>query len=387
MPAESGSQVHEGRLQQFVREGHASDAHQLGRYSEHRRRAILVATVLDLETRLTDAVLDMADKLIGGLFAKARNAARRCYAASASDVGRLMRLFHYTIEALAVAQAGDADAFDTVDDAVGWPKLLRVREEVQELANLAGEDPLVRAADRRKTLRKFAPALIEALQFRSTRANDPMLGALTLLAGLNQSGKRDVPPDAPMPLRKEWRRLVMEEGGPNRRLYETAVLATLRDKLRSGDVWVERSADYRRFDSYLVPQNAVPAITAGLQLSATADEWLAGRASELDRRLKRFSRQLLRGELEGVELRDGRLHVAPVKATATPETPALPGRCEQERAAPRAGPGHLHVQTGPHRRPRPRSAAVPRLWIEPGDRRHRILELDLPGRCRPTPPE
>ena len=323
VPAESGGHVHEGRLQQFVREGHASDAHQLGRYSEHRRRAILVATVLDLEARLTDAVLDMADKLIGGLFAKARNAARRRYAASASDVGRLMRLFHGTIEALAAAQEGDADAFEAVDDAVGWPKLLRVREEVQELANLAGEDPLVRAADRWKTLRKFAPALIEALQFRSARAGDPMLAALTLLAGLNESGKRDVPPDAPMPFRKEWRRLVMEEGGLNRRLYETAVLATLRDKLRSGDVWVERSANYRRFDSYLVPQDAVPVITAGLKLPATADEWLAGRASELDRRLKRFSRRLLRGELEGVELRDGRLHVAPVKAPATAEARAF----------------------------------------------------------------
>ena len=323
VPIENAARIHEDRLQQFVREGYASDAHQLGRYAEHRRRAILVATVLDLEMRLTDAILDMADKLIGGLFAKARNAARRRYAASASNVGRLMRMFHGTIEALAAAHEGKADAFEAVDDAVGWPKLLRVREEVQELASLAGEDPLVRAADRWRTLRKFAPALIEALQFRSTRASDPMLAALKLLAGLNQSGKREVPANAPMPFRKEWRRLVMEEGGPNRRLYETAVLATLRDKLRSGDVWVERSASYRRFDSYLLPPDAVPAVTAGLKLPATADEWLAGRAGELDRRLKRFSRRLLRGELEGVELRDGRLHVAPVKKTATSETHAF----------------------------------------------------------------
>ncbi len=251
VPPESAGRVHEDRLQQFVREGHASEAHQLGRYSEHRRHAILVATVLDLESRLTDAVLDMADKLIGGLFAKARNAARRRYAASASDVGRLMRLFHGTIEALASAQESDGDAFEAVNDAVGWPKLPRVRGEVQELADLAGENPLVRAADRWRTLRKFAPALIEALQFRAARAGDPMLAALKLLADLNRSGKRDVPADAPMPFRKEWRRLVLEESGPNRRLYETAVLATLRDKLRSGDIWVERSASYRRFDSYL----------------------------------------------------------------------------------------------------------------------------------------
>src|SRR5208337_466175 len=84
---EIAGHVHEERLRQLVREGHASDAHQLGRYAAHRRRAILGATVLDLETRLTDAVLDMADKLVGGFFAKARNATRQRYVASAGTVG------------------------------------------------------------------------------------------------------------------------------------------------------------------------------------------------------------------------------------------------------------------------------------------------------------
>jgi TnpA family transposase len=329
LPPELAGRVHEERLRQFVCEGHASDAHQLGRYAVHRRRVILVATVLDLETRLTDAVLDMADKLIGGLFARARNATKRRIGASAGDVGRLMRLFHGTIGALAAAQGSGQDAFEAVDEAVGWPKLLRVRGEVEALADLAGVDPLVHAADRWKTLRKFAPALIEALEFRAARgAGDPILAALRLLADLNRTGRREVPPDAPMPFRKEWRRLVLEEGGPNRRLYETAVLATLRDRLRSGDVWVERSSDYRRFDAYLLPQAAVPATAGALGLPATADEWLATKGQELDRRLKRFARRLKRGELEGVELRDGRLHIAPVKASAPPEAKAFADRLD-----------------------------------------------------------
>ena len=323
LPSEITGRLHEERWRQFVREGYASDAHQLGRYALHRRRAILVAAVCDLEGRLTDAVLDMADKLIGGVFAKARNTAQQHYVASAGDVGRLMRLFHGTIEALAAAQAGDRDAFEFVDDAVGWAKLLRVRDEVRALADLAGEDPLLRAADRWKTLRKFAPALIEALEFKAARANDPMLTALKLLRDLHRSGKREVPPDAPMPFRKAWRRLVLEQGRPNRRLYETAVLATLRDKLRSGDIWVERSSGYRRFDSYLLPQGSVPNTAAELRLPATADEWLATRGQELDRRLKLFADRLRRRELDGVELRDGRLHVTPVKASAPPDARAF----------------------------------------------------------------
>jgi hypothetical protein len=90
----------------------------------------------------------LTDKLIGGLFAKARNATHRHYAASAGDVARLMSLFHSTIEALAVAQESDRDAFTVVDEAVGWAKLLRVRSEVKDLANLAQEDPLLRAVIR-----------------------------------------------------------------------------------------------------------------------------------------------------------------------------------------------------------------------------------------------
>lgn len=74
--------TYEERLRRFVREAHTADAHQLGRYATRRRRALLAAPVLDLEARLIDAALDMADRLIGGLFARARNAKQRRYAGS-----------------------------------------------------------------------------------------------------------------------------------------------------------------------------------------------------------------------------------------------------------------------------------------------------------------
>ena len=86
LPPGAVARIHEHRLRQFVREGYVSDAHQLGRYAAHRRRAILVAMVLDLEASLTDAALDMADKLIGGLFARTRNARQRRSAASAGKM-------------------------------------------------------------------------------------------------------------------------------------------------------------------------------------------------------------------------------------------------------------------------------------------------------------
>jgi TnpA family transposase len=326
--AKAQARVHETRFRQFAREGMASPTYVIERCARNRRHATMVALLIDLESRLTDAALDMADKLIGNAFTRAKNSKEKTCVAKTKEVGRLMRLFDRTIEALSLAQESDRDAFAVVDETVGWPQLLRVRGEVASLAELAEEDPLVRAVDRYATIRKFAPALLEALTFKAARSTDPILAAVDLLKELNQSGKRDIPPDAPMPFRKEWRRLVTKDGKPNRRLYETAVLATLRNKLRSGDVWVERSSSYRRFDSYLLSTAAAAPIAAELKVPTTAEEWLAVRGRELDERLKRFAQRLRDGQLEGVELRDERLHIAALKATAPPEADELADRLD-----------------------------------------------------------
>jgi hypothetical protein len=106
---EAAAQIHEDRFRQLVREADISDARQLERLAVHRRRAIEVALLLDLEPRLTDAMLDMADKLIGRMFARAKNTQEKRYVASTKDVGRLMRLFGATIAALGVAQESERD--------------------------------------------------------------------------------------------------------------------------------------------------------------------------------------------------------------------------------------------------------------------------------------
>ena len=227
-----------------------------------------------------------------------------------------------------------------MDEAVGWAKLLRVRGEVARTGrSRRAKIRCCGAADRYRTLRKFAPDLIEALEFQAARADDPMLAALKLLRDLNRSGKRDVPADAPMPFRKEWRRLMTEDGRTEP--------ASLRD---GGARDAARQAALgRRLGRAARPTTAGSTATccrqprsrpiaAELGLPATADEWLATAGAELDRRLKRFARRLQRGELEGVELRDGRLHVTPVKATTTPEADALADADRGHAAAASASP-------------------------------------------------
>ena len=66
--AEAADNIHLDRYRQFVREGRVSATYMIERYATTRRQATLVAFLIDIEERLTDSALEMADKLIGSMF-------------------------------------------------------------------------------------------------------------------------------------------------------------------------------------------------------------------------------------------------------------------------------------------------------------------------------
>lgn len=325
---EASLTIHPTRFVQLAREGRVSPPHLVARYTPSRRRATLVAFMIELEAQLVDAALEMADRIIGASFTRGGNAKRREYGATTSDVGRFLTMFCKTIDALSRAKDDNLDVFVILEEAVGWDALLTARPRVGAISSLAGEDPLVRAANRWITLRKFLPSLLEVISFKAGPSSSSTLAALQGLRENAQAGRRDIPDNAPMPFKKEWRSLVMKNGKINRRLYETAVMAHARNKWRSGDIWVDGSANYRRFDSYLLPQNEVQPIAENLSLPTTADEWIKTRSTQLDARLKQFGAKLSKGQVEGVDLIGGKLSVSPVRGITRPDALALSAKID-----------------------------------------------------------
>ncbi len=317
--------IHERRFDQYVREGAVAPAFLLTGYSLARRRATVVAQLIDLERRLSDSAVDMFDKMVGSLFAKGRRGRERKYQASSREVSQLMRLFSGVIDAVDQAREDGGDVLDRIEAQVGWWKVVAAKPRVDALAALAVEDPLVSAADRYGALRRFVPTFLENMRFRAGTGGAPLLKALSILRELNLTGRREIPSDAPLPFAaKRWKMLVKPVGGAiNRRLYETAVVATLRDRLRSGDVWIEGSRAYRRFGDYLLPRDEVGPEADALPVNVEMGSYLAERASLLDQRLASFAGRLARGDLVGVALDGDRLSVTPVKATTPDEARSL----------------------------------------------------------------
>jgi hypothetical protein len=80
--------VHPDRFRQLAHEGRATPAHLLARYRASRRHAVMTSLVLDHEGRLTDAVLEMTDRIVGGCFTRGGNSKERSYVATGRDVPR-----------------------------------------------------------------------------------------------------------------------------------------------------------------------------------------------------------------------------------------------------------------------------------------------------------
>ena len=78
----------------------------------------------------------------------------------------------------------------------------------------------------------------------------------------------------------------------------------------------------------MLPAAKAEPIVTNLGLPATADEWLESRGHELDWRLKRFAYRLARSQLDGVELREGRLYIRPIRTAPQPEVKALGARLD-----------------------------------------------------------
>jgi hypothetical protein len=74
-------------------------------------------------------------------------------------------------------------------------------------------------------------------------------------------------------VRKRWEKLVFTRNGIDKTFYELCALSELKNALRSGDIWVQGSRQFKDFDEYLVPIDTFVALKQdkGLPLAITED--------------------------------------------------------------------------------------------------------------------
>lgn len=108
-------------------------------------------------------------------------------------------------------------------------------------------------------LKQFTPNLLKTFDFQIAHSKDGFQKVIEILTDLQSGKKRKLPDDTPVDfITPSWNKLVFEndqqqpEIFPQRQPYELCALANLRDRLRSGDVFINISRKYADFNSFLL---------------------------------------------------------------------------------------------------------------------------------------
>ena len=247
------------------------------RFDAPRRLATLVVFAREMEAALTDAALVMFDKMLGAVFRRADRAHKDNVVDRAKTLDASARALLGMAKAMLDAKAKNEDQVAAVERALGWERLKTLVAATETVVIDARPDNLGEVVERYASVRRMSPVVLGAFAFRSWRENDPLLAALDVVRELHASGAKKLPPRAPTAfLRPVWRKLVKTDAGTDRRAYEVAVMMSLRERLRSGDVWVEGSRAFRAFDDFLLPRDAFENRRAGRRIGSRRSRSLRG---------------------------------------------------------------------------------------------------------------
>ncbi|MGO2643135.1 Tn3 family transposase [Brevibacterium aurantiacum] len=328
LPEGITARVHQNRLLKLAREGAQMTVQDLSRFEADRRHATLVAIVAEATATVTDQLISMHDRVLQKIFRGATNRHQERFVAEGKALTNNSRLLSRVGAALITARDEGCDPYRAIESVIPWEEFTLAVRDAGELSKPAMLDPLHLAIDQFATLRRYTPAFLEALQIRAAPAAADLLKAVDVIRTMNNAGTRLLPDDAPTGfIRKRWRQLVFTEAGPDRRFYELCVLTELRNALRSGDMWVDGSRQFRDFDTYLMPASRYDELrttgTLPVAITTSNTDYLDERLALLREQLETVNALATRDELPEASFASGRLKLSPLEASVPDEAGRL----------------------------------------------------------------
>jgi len=328
LPVGIERQVHQNRLLKIAREGGQMTPADLAKFEPQRRYATLVALAIESMATVTDEIIDLHDRIIGRLFNAAKNKHQQQFQASGKAINDKVRLYGRIGQVLLEAKQSGGDPFAAIESVIPWETFAASVTEAQKLAQPEDFDFLHRIGESYATLRRYAPEFLAVLKLNAAPAARGVLDAIDVLRGMNADNARKVPADAPTEfIKKRWAKLVFTNDGIDRRYYELCALSELKNVLRSGDVWVQGSRQFKDFDEYLVPAETFATLKLASELplavASDCDQYLHERLLLLEHQLATVNRMAAANDLPDAIISESGLKVTPLDAAVPGTAQAL----------------------------------------------------------------
>ncbi|MBY0545567.1 MAG: Tn3 family transposase [Gammaproteobacteria bacterium] len=313
------SGIHQNRLLKIAREGGQMTPQDLSKFEPVRRYATLVTLVLESTATITDEIIDLHDRIIGRLFNVAKNKHHKRFQKSGKDINSKIRIYGKIGQALVSAKQDGTDPFKAIESVISWDEFEASVMEAQKLAQPESFDFLALIGDSYSTLRRYAPAFLDALKIQATPASQDIVDGIAILRSLNTENNRKLPLNAPTSfIRKRWQDLVFKDKGIDRRYYELCLLSELKGVLRSGDAWVQGSRQFKDFNTYLVTPEKYTTLKQNnelpLKVATDCDQYLYEHLTLLESELIKVNQMAAADDLPDAVITESGLKITPLDA-------------------------------------------------------------------------
>ena len=303
--------------------GRRSTSQILQRMPDRRRYPILLALLHETVIDLVDEIVDLFNRALKKADSRSRRELEAWRVSTARNTNEKVLLFSRVGRLVLDPEFPDEQLRQRIfEEVVPRDRFEVAVEETEQLLRPRDDSYFDFVANRYGHLRKFTPSVLEALNFKSLKSDDPLIEAVGLLRDLNRARRRRIPEDASLEFASgKWRpQLEKSDGRVNRRSFELCVLYQLRDGLRSGDIWLQGSRRFADPATYLIPSSQWLACRADtlrlLRLDQEPSQHLAALGSATEASLQRLGAV---AETESLRLEEGRIVLSPATAEELPD--------------------------------------------------------------------
>ena len=322
------AEVHPATRRLLAGWGYRYSVWNLRRFSVAKRNGIVICFLQAARAEMTDGIVEMQDKLITSIHNKARKRYEELLRATEEARTRAVEVLEGMGTLVLDDSIPDNNLRKHIFDLLPSEDIGRLVEGCRNLRTGADGSPLGLVKHWYGYTRKYSPALLEKTPFQFAE-DSPIGRAVIFLKDMNAGVKGKSFADAPFDfLPRRWiKHVVLKdvkgEVTLSRPHYEPALLTTLNERLKSGDVTVSHSRRWTDFEEYLIPRSLWAAKRvdhyANLELPLEADEYLARLNDHLKKVTNDVDRRAPDNKALTIDPEKGEFHLAALKASEKPD--------------------------------------------------------------------
>ena len=321
VPEESFDGVPAHRISRLRRQGERYFADGMRDLPNHRRTAILAVCVHEWRHKISDALVETHDRIVGKLYKSAERARDTQISDQRLLIRETLTAFAEVGASLVAAREAGEPLTNVIELQGGWDEFSSLVDKAQSINAKVNADPLDFVISGYARFRRYVPRFLRTLEIKSNQAGKPLLAAIETLKWLNDEGKTAKEPHLPITFaRPKWRNRLVKQ--VDRKLWETALLFSLRDAFRSGDLWLKSGRRYGQLSTSLLPIESVKN-TNLLSVPFEVNKWLDSREALMDVSLSLTAKAAKKGLLPNSTIKNGELVISKLPRQSPEKTDQL----------------------------------------------------------------